>query len=76
MAVWFFLTCMLVYFQMLDVKSRAGYPNSCAYPVISHSHSPVFICPPPRPEQQYCSQDLYNPVYEELSNGKCMCVSC
>lgn len=53
-------------FQMLDVKSRAGYPNNCNYPVISHS--PVFICPPPRPEQ-YSSQDLYNPVYEELSNG-------
>uniref|UniRef100_A0A1B6DNV5 Uncharacterized protein n=1 Tax=Clastoptera arizonana TaxID=38151 RepID=A0A1B6DNV5_9HEMI len=54
--------------EMLDVKSHSGYPNSCSYPVISHSHSPVFICPPPRPEQ-YCSQDLYNPVYEELSNG-------
>ncbi|XP_075223653.1 putative Hedgehog signaling attenuator pxb [Lycorma delicatula] len=52
--------------EMLDVKSRAGYPNNCNYPVISHS--PVFICPPPRPEQ-YSSQDLYNPVYEELSNG-------
>ncbi|XP_046688040.1 uncharacterized protein LOC124373735 [Homalodisca vitripennis] len=54
--------------EMLDVKSRGNYPKNCAYPVISHSHSPVFICPPPRPDQ-YNSQDLYNPVYEELSNG-------
>lgn len=56
---------------MLDVKSRGNYPNNCSYPVITHSHSPVFICPPPHPRQeQYNSQDLYNPVYEELSNGK------
>ncbi|RZF43073.1 hypothetical protein LSTR_LSTR001251 [Laodelphax striatellus] len=53
--------------EMLDVKSRAVYPNNCNYPVISHS--PVFICPPPPRQEQYCSQDLYNPVYEELSNG-------
>ncbi|XP_054263139.1 uncharacterized protein LOC128986677 [Macrosteles quadrilineatus] len=53
--------------EMLDVKSRGNFANHCAYPVINHSHSPVFICPP-RPDQ-YTSQDLYNPVYEELSNG-------
>ncbi|KAL1110392.1 hypothetical protein AAG570_007923 [Ranatra chinensis] len=53
--------------EMLDVKARG---IEMAY------HSPVFICPPapphsrPLPSHQYCSQDLYNPVYEELSNGK------
>lgn len=57
--------------EMLDVKGRSevGFAPP-SYPVISHS--PVFICPPPPrtlPHHQYCSQDLYNPVYEELSNG-------
>ncbi|XP_065221642.1 uncharacterized protein pxb isoform X2 [Planococcus citri] len=58
--------------EMLDVKSHHN-----SYVI---SHSPVFICspssrpesqycPPPRQEHRYCSQDLYNPVYEELSNG-------
>jgi len=28
----------------------------------------VFICPPSVPES-YASQDMFNPVYEELSNG-------
>uniref|UniRef100_A0A146M292 Uncharacterized protein n=2 Tax=Lygus hesperus TaxID=30085 RepID=A0A146M292_LYGHE len=56
--------------EMLDVKGRCdvGYPPT-TYPVLSHS--PVFICPPPprtMPHPRYCSQDLYNPVYEELSN--------
>ncbi|XP_066998451.2 uncharacterized protein pxb [Anabrus simplex] len=41
--------------EMIDVKS-AGFPAS------------VFICQPPRTEP-YTSQELYNPVYEELSNG-------
>lgn len=29
----------------------------------------VFVCSSPGPDP-YTSQDLYNPVYEELSNGK------
>lgn len=58
--------------EMLDVKSHHN-----SYVI---SHSPVFICasaarpdsqycPAPRQDHHYCSQDLYNPVYEELSNG-------
>ncbi|KAK9497172.1 hypothetical protein O3M35_004540 [Rhynocoris fuscipes] len=60
--------------EMVDVKARAtmidiSYTRS-NFPVLSHS--PVFICPPPPsriPLNPYSSQDLYNPVYEELSNG-------
>ncbi|XP_074000175.1 putative Hedgehog signaling attenuator pxb isoform X2 [Rhodnius prolixus] len=58
--------------EMVDVKSRGGMVDMgyarTNYPVLSHS--PVFICPPPAriPLHQYSSQDLYNPVYEELSN--------
>ena len=29
----------------------------------------VFVCSSPGPDP-YSSQDLYNPVYEELSNGE------
>lgn len=43
---------------MIDVNS---YPNHTGF-------SPVFICPSPVPDS-YNSQDLFNPVYEELSNG-------
>ncbi|PSN52598.1 hypothetical protein C0J52_19558 [Blattella germanica] len=48
-------------FQMIDVKSGANY--SSGFPVLGNPS--VFICPP----DPYTSQDLYNPVYEELSNG-------
>jgi hypothetical protein len=51
---------------MIDVKSGANYNSG--FPVLGNPS--VFICPPPRPEP-YTSQDLYNPVYEELSNGEC-----
>lgn len=40
--------------QMLDVKD---------------SNRGVFVCSSPGPDP-YTSQDLYNPVYEELSNGE------
>ena len=50
---------------MIDVKSGANYNSG--FPVLGNPS--VFICPPPRPDP-YTSQDLYNPVYEELSNGK------
>ena len=42
---------------MLDVKSGTA---------MFRPEGPVFICPP----DPYASQDLYNPVYEELSNGR------
>jgi hypothetical protein len=51
---------------MIDVKSGANYNSG--FPVLGNPS--VFICPPPRPDP-YTSQDLYNPVYEELSNGEC-----
>ena len=38
------------------------------YPVIRQI--PVFICPPTINQHQHFSQELYNPVYEELSNGE------
>lgn len=50
---------------MIDVKSGANYNSG--FPVLGNAT--VFICPPPRPDP-YSSQDLYNPVYEELSNGE------
>jgi hypothetical protein len=50
---------------MIDVKSGANYNSG--FPVLGNPS--VFICPPPRPDP-YASQDLYNPVYEELSNGE------
>ncbi|KAJ9583118.1 hypothetical protein L9F63_022532 [Diploptera punctata] len=50
--------------EMIDVKSGANYNSG--FPVLGNPS--VFICPPPRPDP-YTSQDLYNPVYEELSNG-------
>lgn len=44
------------------------------YPPMLGGHQPVFICSRPTPTPLYCAhptgQDLYNPVYEELSNGK------
>lgn len=43
---------------MIDVNS---YPNHTGF-------SSVFICPSSVPDS-YNSQDLFNPVYEELSNG-------
>ncbi|KAJ8873397.1 hypothetical protein PR048_024213 [Dryococelus australis] len=49
---------------MIDVKSSPNY--NTGFSVINHPS--VFICPPPHPDA-YTSQDLYNPVYEELSNG-------
>lgn len=49
---------------MIDVKNNVHYPSG--YP-ISH-HPPVFLCSSPGPDP-YCSQDLYNPVYEELSDA-------
>lgn len=51
-------------FQMIDVKNNVHFPSG--YP-ISH-HPPVFLCSSPGPDP-YCSQDLYNPVYEELSDA-------
>ncbi|KAI5705739.1 hypothetical protein M8J75_001349 [Diaphorina citri] len=43
------------------------------YPPMLGGHQPVFICSRPTPTPLYCAhptgQDLYNPVYEELSNG-------
>jgi hypothetical protein len=50
---------------MIDVKSGANYNSG--FPTLGNPS--VFICPPPRPDP-YTSQDLYNPVYEELSNGE------
>jgi hypothetical protein len=61
---------------MIDVKQRSAVP----LPVLQHygagfsphllNNASVFICPPPRIDP-YAEQELYNPVYEELSNGEC-----
>ncbi|XP_076268434.1 putative Hedgehog signaling attenuator pxb isoform X2 [Rhynchophorus ferrugineus] len=48
--------------EMIDVKNNIHYPSG--YPI--SQHPPVFLCSSPGPDP-YCSQDLYNPVYEELS---------
>ncbi|GLV39715.1 pxb [Carabus blaptoides fortunei] len=50
--------------EMIDVKSNIHYPSG--YPMTAHP--PVFLCSSPGPDP-YCSQDLYNPVYEELSDA-------
>ncbi|XP_059473328.1 uncharacterized protein LOC132195391 isoform X2 [Neocloeon triangulifer] len=60
--------------EMMDVKQRSAVP----LPVLQHygagfpphllGNASVFICPPPRIDP-YAEQELYNPVYEELSNG-------
>lgn len=50
--------------EMIDVKNNIHYPSG--YPM--SNHPPVFLCSSPGPDP-YCSQDLYNPVYEELSDG-------
>uniref|UniRef100_A0A8D8SG58 Uncharacterized protein n=1 Tax=Cacopsylla melanoneura TaxID=428564 RepID=A0A8D8SG58_9HEMI len=69
--------------EMLDVKNypHAQLPHhpdhhyvTNHYPPVMGGHQPVFICSRPSPSPMYCShppggQDLYNPVYEELSNG-------
>ncbi|KAJ8954763.1 hypothetical protein NQ318_014868 [Aromia moschata] len=49
---------------MIDVKNNIHYPSG--YPI--SQHPPVFLCSSPGPDP-YCSQDLYNPVYEELSDA-------
>lgn len=49
---------------MIDVKNNVHYPSG--YPM--SQHPPVFLCSSPGPDP-YCSQDLYNPVYEELSDA-------
>lgn len=49
---------------MIDVKNNIHYPSG--YPM--SQHPPVFLCSSPGPDP-YCSQDLYNPVYEELSDA-------
>lgn len=49
---------------MIDVKNNVHYPSG--YPI--SQHPPVFLCSSPGPDP-YCSQDLYNPVYEELSDA-------
>ncbi|XP_018900074.1 uncharacterized protein pxb isoform X2 [Bemisia tabaci] len=62
--------------EMLDVKNHLMYSATTGYPIISH-HSPLYLYHPPRssmpvPEpvpESFYSQDLFNPVYEELSNG-------
>ncbi|XP_060526886.1 uncharacterized protein LOC132702325 isoform X2 [Cylas formicarius] len=50
--------------EMIDVKNNVHYPSG--YPI--SQHPPVFLCSSPGPDP-YCSQDLYNPVYEELSDA-------
>ncbi|CAH1108144.1 unnamed protein product [Psylliodes chrysocephalus] len=50
--------------EMIDVKNNIHYPSG--YPM--SQHPPVFLCSSPGPDP-YCSQDLYNPVYEELSDA-------
>ncbi|XP_072391824.1 uncharacterized protein pxb [Diabrotica undecimpunctata] len=50
--------------EMIDVKNNIHYPSG--YPI--SQHPPVFLCSSPGPDP-YCSQDLYNPVYEELSDA-------
>lgn len=49
---------------MIDVKNNIHFPSG--YPI--SQHPPVFLCSSPGPDP-YCSQDLYNPVYEELSDA-------
>lgn len=49
---------------MIDVKNNIHYPSG--YPMTPDP--PVFLCSSPGPDP-YCSQDLYNPVYEELSDA-------
>lgn len=49
---------------MIDVKGNIHYPSG--YPMTPDP--PVFLCSSPGPDP-YCSQDLYNPVYEELSDA-------
>ncbi|XP_050307935.1 uncharacterized protein LOC126744536 [Anthonomus grandis grandis] len=49
--------------EMIDVKNNVHFPSG--YPI--SQHPPVFLCSSPGPDP-YCSQDLYNPVYEELSD--------
>lgn len=49
---------------MIDVKNNIHYPSG--YPIAPHP--PVFFSSSPGPDP-YCSQDLYNPVYEELSDA-------
>lgn len=49
---------------MIDVKNNIHYPSG--YPI--SQHPPVFLCSSPGPDP-YSSQDLYNPVYEELSDA-------
>lgn len=49
---------------MIDVKNNIHFPSG--YPM--SQHPPVFLCSSPGPDP-YCSQDLYNPVYEELSDA-------
>lgn len=49
---------------MIDVKNNIHYPSG--YPM--SQHPPVFLCSSPGPDP-YSSQDLYNPVYEELSDA-------
>ncbi|XP_017776478.1 PREDICTED: uncharacterized protein LOC108562590 isoform X2 [Nicrophorus vespilloides] len=51
--------------EMIDVKNNIHYPSG--YPI--STHPPVFLCSSPGPDP-YCSQDLYNPVYEELSDAE------
>jgi len=58
--------------------SRHPYPFSLTYTFVITTQMldvkdggrGVFVCSSPGPDP-YTSQDLYNPVYEELSNGKC-----
>ncbi|CAH0550119.1 unnamed protein product [Brassicogethes aeneus] len=50
--------------EMIDVKNNIHYPSG--YPI--SQQPPVFLCSSPGPDP-YCSQDLYNPVYEELSDA-------
>ena len=49
---------------MIDVKNNVHYPSG--FPI--SQHPPVFLCSSPGPDP-YCSQELYNPVYEELSDA-------
>ncbi|XP_022912919.1 uncharacterized protein [Onthophagus taurus] len=51
--------------EMNDVKNNIHYPSG--YPI--SQHPPVFLCSSPGPDP-YSSQDLYNPVYEELSDAE------
>lgn len=59
-----FVVTVMCSFQMIDVKNNIHYPSG--YPI--SQHPPVFLCSSPGPDP-YCSQDLYNPVYEELSDA-------